>query len=265
MYRTADRPRVAQRSTTGPPPTAPARVVADLLPPALGTLSPLSVPPLGGLPRVWLIDVSAHARSAQAAAGHTLSPAERDRAAAFMHREDREAYLASHVALRRLLSAYTGVHPQSLDLIRDPCPLCSGPHGRPALKGGAGPYFSLSHTRGAGLVAVSATPVGVDGEAVSEIHVTDELRVLLHPREQNELARTPHAVLDTAFARAWTRKEAYLKGLGTGLGRSSVLDYVGTGLIPASPDPLWRVLDLALPPSFAGAVAWRATELTGAD
>ncbi|MFI1400448.1 4'-phosphopantetheinyl transferase family protein [Streptomyces sp. NPDC020681] len=253
MYRTADRPRIP--TTVRRHTSAPLRLVADLLPPAPAPLPRLRIP-TGGRPRVWLVDVTAHAAGAEAVAAGTLGADERNRAAAFMHREDREAYLTSHVALRRLLAAYTDARPQDIDLVREPCPLCARPHGRPALSGEAGPHFSLSHTRGAGLIAVSATPVGVDGEALSEIHVSDELSRLLHPREQEELAAAQPADRTAAFARAWTRKEAYLKGLGTGLGRSSTLDYVGAGPVACDVGPDWRVQDLSLPPGLAGAVAW---------
>jgi 4'-phosphopantetheinyl transferase len=55
----------------------------------------------------------------------------------------------------------------------------------------------------------------------------------------------------------WTRKEAYLKGLGTGLGRDLALDYLGTAAPELRP-PDWHVADLPMPPGHAAAFAVRA-------
>ncbi|WP_420719178.1 4'-phosphopantetheinyl transferase family protein, partial [Streptomyces sp. WM6386] len=62
-----------------------------------------------------------------------LDDRERERAAAFVRPLDRLTYLMAHIALRRLLSAYTGIPPAGLPLGRDTCPCCGGPHGRPVL------------------------------------------------------------------------------------------------------------------------------------
>lgn len=53
----------------------------------------------------------------------------------------------------------------------------------------------------------------------------------------------------TAFARLWARKEAYLKGLGTGFGRDIAADDVRGDL------PGWCVTDLPAGPGHAAAVA----------
>ncbi|MFD3572206.1 4'-phosphopantetheinyl transferase superfamily protein [Streptomyces sp. NPDC058667] len=55
------------------------------------------------------------------------------------------------------------------------------------------------------------------------------------------------------FARLWTRKEAYLKALGTGLSRHPRIDYLGSDLRrrPAR----WAVLDLPAGPGHAAAIA----------
>jgi 4'-phosphopantetheinyl transferase len=113
-------------------------------------------------------------------------------------------------------------------------------------------HFSLSHGGDLVLVGIAGTPVGVDVEALPEEQVAADLSTRLHPAEQREIAAAEQPRL--AFARVWTRKEAYLKGIGTGLSRGLTADYLGgTGLasLPAG----WSVLDVPVPAGYAGAAA----------
>nr|WP_245238688.1 4'-phosphopantetheinyl transferase superfamily protein [Streptomyces sp. MZ04] len=184
-----------------------------------------------------------------------LDAEERRRSAALRRPADRAVYVAAHTALRRRLGAYLSVDPTAVELVRLPCPGCGGPHGRPAVAGGAGPHFSLSHTDGLALLAFADRPVGVDIERLPAAGVVNDVAAALHPRERAELAALPAPERPPAFARCWTRKEACLKGTGAGLagdGMTALL--VGTGSAP-TPVPGWTVTDVAVPEGYAAAVA----------
>jgi 4'-phosphopantetheinyl transferase len=61
-----------------------------------------------------------------------------------------------------------------------------------------------------------------------------EAAELLHPEERAEIRSAAPAARAEAFARVWTRKEAYLKALGTGVGHGLERDYLGAeGRAPA--------------------------------
>ncbi|MBF6043672.1 4'-phosphopantetheinyl transferase superfamily protein [Streptomyces sp. NRRL B-1677] len=182
-----------------------------------------------------------------------LDPAERDRAAAFVRDLHRNRYIASHVGLRLLLGAYLATDPAAVVLVREPCPGCGGPHGRPAAAG-APLHFNLSHAGDLALFAFADTPVGADVEQLQPAEVVDEVARVLHPDETAELAALPAALRPEAFARCWTRKEAYLKGTGTGLSENPSVTYVGAGPAPASPAG-WTLTDVTAPPGYAAAVA----------
>ncbi|MCD0484769.1 4'-phosphopantetheinyl transferase superfamily protein [Streptacidiphilus sp. ASG 303] len=215
---------------------------------------PLPLPLPGEPPRLWLVRTDGFGADASRLAGAVLDGRERERAAAFRQAEDRDLYVGAHVGLRLLLGAYLGTQPADVPLERLPCPLCPEPHGRPAVRGNP-LHFSLSHSGGICLLAFAATPVGVDTERVPDPAVADEIGALLHPREAAELQECDAADRPSAFARAWARKEAYLKGLGTGLGRPLSLDYLGTGADGIAQPPGWTVGDVAVPDGHAAAVA----------
>ncbi|QPP05791.1 4'-phosphopantetheinyl transferase superfamily protein [Streptomyces bathyalis] len=184
-----------------------------------------------------------------------LSQDERSRAAAFRRQEDRDRYHVAHTALRRELARRTNTAPSELPLVRADCPVCGGPHGRPGLAGDP-LHFSLSHAGDLVLLAFAAAPVGVDVESLPGPGVVEEVSRTLHPREQDELGALPPQQRPAAFARCWTRKEAYVKGTGSGLGEEPSVTYVGTSQRPASP-PGWTIGDLDVATGYAAAWALR--------
>jgi 4'-phosphopantetheinyl transferase len=141
-----------------------------------------------------------------------LSDVERERARQMPPPAWRHDFVLSHYATREILARYTGTDPAALEFHR-------GAHGKPKAAGHA--EFSLSHTNGLALVAVSAAEVGVDVEMTGQAPLAEGLipRCLTAP----EQAAVEHAAIaasndtTTVFLRYWTAKESYLKGLGIGL------------------------------------------------
>lgn len=139
----------------------------------------------------------------------------------------------------------------------------SASRARPAVVRTAGPRptagcTSLSHSRDLSLLAFAAVPLGVDVEAVPASEAAAEIGAMLHPAESRELAALPASDRPAAFTRAWTRKEAYLKGEGIGLARDLSLDHLGTGPVPRPGPAGWTVADVLVPAGYAAAVAVRA-------
>ena len=145
-----------------------------------------------------------------------LSDAERERAGRMRPPAWRRDFVLSHYATREILARYTATDPAALEFHR-------GAHGKPRAAGLA--EFSLSHTDGLALVAVSAAEVGVDVEATRRAPLTEGLisRCLTAVEQavvrEAVVERAAIAVSDdtTPFLRYWTAKESYLKGLGIGL------------------------------------------------
>lgn len=155
--------------------------------------------------------------------GHLLSPGEHERAA---QGHSPDVRLLSHV-LRRLLLAR---------------------------RAGSTPEISLARTADLIAVALADRPVGVDVEEQQSPEQAELLRSLLHPADRRRLRGRPA----TEITAAWTRKEATLKAMGTGLRRDPGLDEVGTRRRPRAPRG-WQVRQLAVPPALGAelAVAWK--------
>ena len=90
--------------------------------------------------------------------------------------------------------------------------LVYGPSGKPMLPGG--PEFSLSHTKGAVVLAVDRAPVGVDVERIRPVFPKLPLRVMSSKEYAWFSARGSQP---EDFFTLWTLKESYYKALGTGL------------------------------------------------
>jgi 4'-phosphopantetheinyl transferase len=192
-----------------------------------------------------------------------LSAAELERAARYHREVHRSAFLAVHTALREILGAALGVDPASVAYEL-------GPHGKPSVAGTGGLHFNLSDTDGLALVAVSAEgPLGVDVECRRPSpRILEVAERFFSSREVAALEALEPAERPAAFYRIWTRKEAFIKALGTGLARGletfdvSLEPGAGARLLATRPDPAeaarWRLFDLDAGPDHAAALVARA-------
>jgi 4'-phosphopantetheinyl transferase len=144
-----------------------------------------------------------------------LSPQERARSARFVFERDRRRFEAAHAALRQLLAERLRIAPKDLRFRE-------GPHGKPALDATchARPCaFNLSHCDDEAIVALAAQgDIGVDVELLRPMPDAVTLAGRNFSAEEcAELERTDGALRDLAFLTAWTRKEACLKAVGSGL------------------------------------------------
>ncbi|MBX3173886.1 MAG: 4'-phosphopantetheinyl transferase superfamily protein [Gemmatimonadaceae bacterium] len=158
-----------------------------------------------------------------------LSPDEAEIAARFRFPRHGDRYRVAHWGLREILAAATGQPADALAFSRDD-------RGKPQFARGDGPAFNLSHAEDLALVAVAdrlpapGTPVatgrgvphvsvGVDVDcqrAVPEMMAVANSHFAVEEREA--LRATPDDERLTTFYRIWTRKEAFVKATGSGVG-----------------------------------------------
>jgi 4'-phosphopantetheinyl transferase len=187
---------------------------------------------------MWLVDLDGPAESD--AAQPVLSADERARAARFVFDVHRQRFVACRVALRRVLGRQLGVAPAAIAFEY-------GPSGKPALAGRAGPRFNVSHSDRYALIAVAAAEVGVDLERIRPLKDMDQLAArVFSDGERRALATVPAGARAEAFFAGWTRKEAYIKARGDGIG---LLGAIEVSLTPDEPARLIRVADQPDEPS----------------
>ena len=206
--------------------------------------------PLGVEPR-RLDDLRAH-----------LTQGERERGARLLRPGGRESFAAARGLLRETLAGRLGLAPAEV-------PIVIGPNGKPQLDRAAGLEdlrFNLSHSGDWALIALAdGREVGVDIEQHERRRNLDGLatRVL----SESEQVAWEEAGTDDERVRLffglWTRKEAYAKALGEGLGvvmRELTLAPArepGRWLVRDAAPPAgdWLVADLEAPAGYSAAVA----------
>jgi 4'-phosphopantetheinyl transferase len=186
----------------------------------------------------------------------SLSDEERRRGERFLQERNVHAFLFRRAFLRAVLARYVGGSPEELRF-------AAGEFGKPALLERGGELaFNASSRAGVVLVGVAlGRELGVDVEEFpGTVFADPEEFARLVPRvttagEARALGALPPSARGQAFAELWTRKEALLKALGTGLSREP--STLGVGLAGGATDPevfgapcVARWLEVAAPQGF---------------
>jgi 4'-phosphopantetheinyl transferase len=153
----------------------------------------------------------------------TLSPDERTRAARLRFERDRRRFVVARGVLRALLGRYLEIPAGSVRFVYNP-------FGKPALAPELGGLkFNLSHSADLALIAVAEdAEVGVDVELIRE------------DPDWVEIAGSAQA-----FFSDWTKKEAYVKARGEGLGQAGAVPRVAG---------VWSQYTLRPAPGYIGAL-----------
>jgi 4'-phosphopantetheinyl transferase len=150
----------------------------------------------GELPRMWEI----------------LDPDERTQADRFLFASDRTRFVARRGLLRLLLAR---------TLNRDPKALRYGStgHGKPFLREAPHLQFSLSHSGDLALCAMAnAARIGCDIERLDpKLASRETAATMFSTAENRSLMTLPASDFVEGFFNCWTRKEAFVKGIGVGL------------------------------------------------
>ena len=207
--------------------------------------------------------------SAEGELSQWLSGDELLRANRFVFERDRRRYIVGRAHLRYQLGLRLGVRPEVVEFVY-------GKYGKPALSlrfEGAGLRFNVSHSEDMAVYAFSfGREIGVDVEAIRQVHDADEIAGRFFSARENEA----YSGLDIAdkplgFFNCWTRKEAFIKAIGDGL--QYPLDRFDVNLAPGEPARIlrvngtqgdacgWQIEEFSPAPGFVAAVVFESTQL----
>lgn len=201
---------------------------------------------------LWRVDLSTVA-AGEPHWQQILSADEKARAARFHFSRDRQCFTATRALLRTILASYAASSPTEL-LFRysdkDKPSLSAGHSGNQI-------EFNVSHSGATALLAFArGRELGVDVEHIREnFDAVAIAQRFFSAHEQSELAALAPSEKFQAFFRCWTRKEAYIKAVGTGL--SLPLDQFDVSLRPGDRSAL-----LATRPDKAEAALWSLQEVS---
>lgn len=217
--------------------------------------------PFPGEVHLWLIRLNLSQAQSSLLLG-CLTADEHERANRLLLPRIREHFIAARGQLRQILAAYLSHAPTEISF-------SYGPHGKPELQNPKETplCFNLSHSGEFGLLAINDSyPIGVDIERLHPgrpfLKLSERFFSL---KERTELRELPEKDREWAFYACWTRKEAYLKAIGTGLATPlHSFDITLTpGELPAllahrndpSEPGRWHIAEVPVPAGYRGAVA----------
>ncbi|MFO1432607.1 MAG: 4'-phosphopantetheinyl transferase superfamily protein [Candidatus Competibacteraceae bacterium] len=161
----------------------------------------------------WAVPLAVE-RAVELVSTQLLSLDELARAARFHFPVDRGRYTVARAALRLLLGLYLEQPARTLQF-------SYGPYGKPDLSiaEGGNLHFNLTHSGDLAVIAITGLgAVGVDVEVCRSVSDFRGLAARFLAAEEQVLLELPdEAAALKAFFLCWTRKEAVLKALGTGL------------------------------------------------
>ncbi len=183
----------------------------------------------------------------------TLSADETERVARFHFEVDKNRFLVTHSALRKILGRYLHREPAELKFSLNQ-------YGKPALINSA-LEFNLSHSGDFALIAVTqGRKIGVDVERIRQgisSHVIAQQ--YFSKAEVAELQSLPIEQRGSAFFTCWTRKEAYIKAQGLGL--SLPLESFDVSLTPVTPPFSAQPAQMKRKPLVGRYVRWTLTQI----
>jgi 4'-phosphopantetheinyl transferase len=168
-----------------------------------------------------------------------LSADEMQRAGRFAFERDRRRFIVARGRLRQLLGERLGIRPEKVNFTYSPA-------GKPSLAPGYARdlRFNVSHCGGVAAYAFAeAREIGVDVEREREIEDAEAIAERCFSPAERDACRA------RGFLYCWTRKEAFVKALGSGL--SSPLPALDVSAAP----PGWSVRSFVPGPGLVGAVA----------
>jgi len=166
-------------------------------------------------PVICLIQTDSYSASEISSFEKLLSVQEQEKAARFRFVRDHDSYIITHGMLRKILGNHLGSEPSEIEFI-------SNKFGKPSL---AEKYkkinFNLSHSSECSVLVFSLkSEIGIDIEKIDPGFDFDLIAKSHFSEAENSFIDAERDESCKRFYTVWTRKEALLKAIGTGIGEN---------------------------------------------
>lgn len=195
---------------------------------------------------------------------HLLSDDERKKIEQYKFPNDRKRAGETFLYRRLIISNYINTNPRMIAFNKTS-------FGKPILieANNSGVQFNYSHTEGKFLFALSNnSEIGVDIEFIKALIDIDSLAEKYFSNDELSFykALSTYELKLIFFYRIWTRKEALLKGIGTGINdKMKNISVILNGSPNKSElsikfnNQIWQIEDLHLQDNFIGSIAYHST------
>lgn len=165
---------------------------------------------------IWNIDLRNNDIDAENLYNEILSPLEKERADRLKSKQDQQRAIISRGLLRKKLGAYLQKSPKEISFSYNK-------HGKPFLNSTDLPMnikFNVTHSNDLLLYAITLDrEIGIDVEFIKHINKADKIVERFFSEEENSFYHShSEDKKKWAFFTLWTRKEAYSKARGRGIG-----------------------------------------------
>jgi 4'-phosphopantetheinyl transferase len=212
---------------------------------------------------VWQIDIETQLQNLKTYCSY-LSNTEEDRASKFRFESHKNNYIIRTGILRLLLANYMTCQPNEIEFKL-------GKFGKPELENSK-QKFNLSHSKNKSLIAISQNKeIGIDIEFIdASIEAKTIATHFFSKDEIKQLYTLNDEKLAQGFFNIWTKKEAFIKAVGTGL--TYPLDAFDVSLNTLKKKALiriksstkeaqkWNLFSIKTFNDYAGAIAYKGTE-----
>ena len=164
---------------------------------------------------LYLIYTDSYSTDAISLFKKSLSDIELDKASKFRFIEDQQRYIVTHATLRTILGRYLKTEPAEIEFV-------SNDFGKPSLSEKYEKiHFNLSHSKGLSALAFSSkSEIGIDIERINPKFDFEMIANSNFSKAENHFLHAKKMESRNRFYTLWTRKEAFLKAVGIGIGEN---------------------------------------------
>jgi len=166
-------------------------------------------------PACYLIRTDSYSTDTVKSFQKLLSTLELEKASKFRFIKDQQRYIITHGMLRIILGKFLELAPAEIEFV-------TSYFGKPSLPEKYKKiYFNLSHSAGLSVLGFSKiSEIGIDVEKIDPKFDFDLIAYSHFSNAENSFIHEKQDEACKRFYTLWTRKEAFLKAIGTGIGEN---------------------------------------------